>query len=171
MIEKIRNAFRKVNEAFEWVSIFFLAIMVLVVFFNAVLRYVFHSAITVSEEIARFLFIWVCFLGASVAYQRKDHIVIDVITSRVPPRFQKILYGISRLCTTAVIIWLLRSSVLYLEQSSTAITNALRINYAVITVVMPVMCIYMLLNDLFDFLVFLQELTHRDGRNGQKEAK
>ena len=42
----------------------FLAIMVVLVFGNVVLRYGFNSGITVSEEVSRWLFVWLTFLGA-----------------------------------------------------------------------------------------------------------
>lgn len=44
-----------------------LAVMVVLVFGNVVLRYGFNSGITVSEEVSRWLFIWGTFLGAVVA--------------------------------------------------------------------------------------------------------
>ena len=47
----------------------FLAVMVVMVFGNVVLRYAFNSGIAVSEELSRWLFVWMTFLGAIVALQ------------------------------------------------------------------------------------------------------
>ena len=44
-----------------------LAVMVVLVFGNVVMRYAFNSGITLSEELSRWLFVWVTFLGAIVA--------------------------------------------------------------------------------------------------------
>src|ERR1043166_8396990 len=44
-----------------------LAVMVVLVFGNVVLRYAFNSGITVSEELSRWLMVWLTFLGAIVA--------------------------------------------------------------------------------------------------------
>ena len=41
-----------------------LAVMVVLVFGNVVLRYVFNSGITMSEELSRWLMVWLTFLGA-----------------------------------------------------------------------------------------------------------
>ena len=46
-----------------------LAVMVVLVFGNVVLRYGFNSGIAVSEEVSRWLFLWLTFLGAVVALQ------------------------------------------------------------------------------------------------------
>ena len=50
--------------ALEAVLVVVLAAMVVMVFANVVLRYGFGSGITVSEEISRFLFVWLIFLGS-----------------------------------------------------------------------------------------------------------
>ena len=61
-----------------------LAIMVLLVFGNVVLRYAFSSGITVSEEASRWLFVWLTFLGAIVALKVHAHLGSDMVVSRLP---------------------------------------------------------------------------------------
>ena len=61
-----------------------LAVMVVLVFGNVVLRYVFNSGIAVSEEVARWLFVWVCFMGAVVALKEGGHLGTDMLVSRLP---------------------------------------------------------------------------------------
>jgi TRAP-type C4-dicarboxylate transport system permease small subunit len=63
-----------------------LAVMVVLVFGNVVLRYGFDSGITVSEEVARWLFVWLTFMGALVALQRQEHLGSDFLVSRLGPR-------------------------------------------------------------------------------------
>lgn len=61
-----------------------LAIMVVLVFGNVVLRYGFNSGITVSEEVSRWLFLWMTFLGAVVAMKEHSHLGSDMLVSRLP---------------------------------------------------------------------------------------
>jgi len=61
----------------------FLAIMVVLVFGNVVLRYAFNSGITVSEEISRWLFVWLTFLGAIVALREHGHLGTEALVSRL----------------------------------------------------------------------------------------
>ena len=61
-----------------------LAIMVVLVFGNVVLRYAFNSGITVSEEVSRWLFVWLTFLGAIVALKEHGHLGSDMLVSRLP---------------------------------------------------------------------------------------
>jgi TRAP-type C4-dicarboxylate transport system permease small subunit len=62
----------------------FLAIMVVLVFGNVVLRYAFNSGITVSEELSRWLFVWLTFLGAIVALRARGHLGVDTLVKRLP---------------------------------------------------------------------------------------
>jgi TRAP-type C4-dicarboxylate transport system permease small subunit len=61
-----------------------LAVMVLLVFGNVVLRYAFNSGIAVSEEVSRWLFVWLCFMGAVVALKEGGHLGTDMLVSRLP---------------------------------------------------------------------------------------
>jgi TRAP-type C4-dicarboxylate transport system permease small subunit len=63
---------------------------VVLVFGNVVLRYGFNSSITQSEEISRWLFVWVTFMGAVVALREHAHLGTDVLVSRLPPMGKKV---------------------------------------------------------------------------------
>lgn len=67
-----------------------LALMVVLVFGNVVLRYVFNSGIAVSEEVARWLFVWLCFLGAVAALKEGAHLGTDMLVSRLPVAGKKV---------------------------------------------------------------------------------
>lgn len=58
--------------------------MVIMVFGNVVMRYAFNSGLTVSEELARFLFVWMTFLGATVALREHAHLGVDTLIRRLP---------------------------------------------------------------------------------------
>ncbi|MBT9599144.1 MAG: TRAP transporter small permease [Vitreoscilla sp.] len=61
-----------------------LAVMVVLVFGNVVMRYAFNSGITVSEEVSRWMFVWLTFLGAIVAMKEHGHLGSDMLVSRLP---------------------------------------------------------------------------------------
>jgi TRAP-type C4-dicarboxylate transport system permease small subunit len=75
----------------------FLAVMVVLVFGNVVLRYAFNSGITVSEEISRWLFVWVTFLGAIIAMREHGHLGVDTLVKRLPAAGKKACLVVSQL--------------------------------------------------------------------------
>lgn len=60
-----------------------LALMVVLVFGNVVMRYAFNSGLTVSEEQSRWLFVWVAVLGAIAAMNDGVHLGTDMLVSRL----------------------------------------------------------------------------------------
>ena len=60
-----------------------LAAMCVLVFANVVLRYAFNTGITVSEELSRWLFVWMTFLGAIVAMREHGHLGMDSLVARL----------------------------------------------------------------------------------------
>lgn len=85
-----------------------LALMVLLVFGNVVLRYAFNSGITMSEEVSRWLFVWLTFLGAIVALKEHAHLGTDLFVSRLPPAGKKACLVLGHLLMLYV-TWLLFS--------------------------------------------------------------
>jgi TRAP-type transport system small permease protein len=58
--------------------------MVVMVFGNVVMRYVFNSGIQVSEEMSRYCFIWLTYLGAMVAMREGGHLGVDTLIKLLP---------------------------------------------------------------------------------------
>ncbi len=93
-VERIANLYCK---GLNVVTALALAAMVALVFGNVVLRYAFNSSITVSEEVSRWLFVWITFLGAVVAVREHTHLGTDVVVSRLPPAGKKVCFVLAQL--------------------------------------------------------------------------
>jgi TRAP-type transport system small permease protein len=85
-------AFEKVLiRAINTLIVLSLAAMLVMVFGNVVLRYVFNSGISASEEASRILFVWMVFLGAIVAMRDHAHLGVDSFVLKLPPGEQKVV--------------------------------------------------------------------------------
>lgn len=87
-----------------------LAIMVVLVFGNVVLRYTMNSGITVSEELSRWLFVWLTFMGAVVALREHGHLGTDVLVSRLPAAGKKVCLVLAQVAMLYVSWLLLKGS-------------------------------------------------------------
>jgi len=74
-----------------------LAVMVVLVFGNVVLRYVFNSGIATSEELSRWLMVWLTFLGAIVALREHSHLGVDTLVRALPPSGKRACFVVSYL--------------------------------------------------------------------------
>lgn len=71
-----------------------LAVMVVLVFTNVVMRYAFNSGITISEELSRWLFVWSTFLGAVVALKDGRHLGTEMLIAHLPRRLRKLCQAV-----------------------------------------------------------------------------
>jgi TRAP-type transport system small permease protein len=92
MVQKLIDALCRL---FGLLMVVCLALMVVMVFGNVVLRYGFNSGITMSEELSRWLFVWMTFLGAVVAVRKHAHLGTDTVVARLPPAGKKACYVIA----------------------------------------------------------------------------
>lgn len=80
MLERLIDGYCK---ALTVVVVGLLAGMVVLVFGNVVLRYALNSGITVSEELSRWFFVWMTFLGAVIGLREHAHLGTDLLIGRL----------------------------------------------------------------------------------------
>jgi TRAP-type C4-dicarboxylate transport system permease small subunit len=78
------RATRALMRALDGLIGLILALMVVLVFGNVVLRYGFNSGIAVSEELSRYLFVWLTFIGAVIALHEHAHLGVDTLLRALP---------------------------------------------------------------------------------------
>ena len=76
----------------KFIIVVCLAAMVVLVFGNVVLRYVFNSGIAQSEELSRWLMVWLTFLGAVVALREHAHLGVDTLVRALPPLGKRLCF-------------------------------------------------------------------------------
>lgn len=74
----------------RFLSVLCLVVMVVLVFGNVVLRYGFNQGITVSEEMSRWAFVWLTFLGAIVLLRERGHMGVDIVLKKLPKLGERI---------------------------------------------------------------------------------
>jgi TRAP-type C4-dicarboxylate transport system permease small subunit len=80
-----------------------LALMAIFVFGNVVLRYFFNSGITWSEEVSRFLFIWLIFLGSILALKDNEHLGVDTLLKKLSGKAKKAVFVLNNLLLLATL--------------------------------------------------------------------
>ncbi|MCG7393233.1 TRAP transporter small permease [Microvirga sp. ACRRW] len=71
--------------------------MVVLVFGNVLMRYIFNSGITVSEEFARWLFVWLTFIGAIIVLRDHGHLGLDFVVNSLPRPLRRICLVVGHL--------------------------------------------------------------------------
>ena len=81
----------------RWLMVIIIASMALLVFLNVVLRYGFNSNLTITEEMGRYLFVWLTFLGGVSAFIRNRHVRVDTFLQRMPAPVRRVVLVFSDL--------------------------------------------------------------------------
>lgn len=79
----------RLNQLAEWVMAALLAAMTLLVGVQVAGRFVFSYSIFWSDELARFLLVWISFLGISIGARRAAHPGVDSLVKALPARWAR----------------------------------------------------------------------------------
>ena len=92
----------------EGVLVLLLAGMVVMVFTNVVLRYGFNSGLNISEEMSRYFFVWLTFIGAVLAFRDHAHIGVETFVRMLGRRGRIACVALSNLVIVicaVVLLW------------------------------------------------------------------
>jgi len=84
------NFLDKLVKVVEWVLVTMFGIMAVLVFGNVVLRYGFNSGIVFSEEVSRFMFMWLTLIGALIVMKDHGHLGMSSVVELFGERGQRI---------------------------------------------------------------------------------
>ena len=99
----------------EWALCVLLTSIVAVTFIQVVSRYVLQSSLAWTEELARYMFIWLAALGAAYAYKTKAHFLLRFVVDRFSDRNQAIIATLVVASTSAFLIVFVWQAILYTE--------------------------------------------------------
>jgi TRAP-type C4-dicarboxylate transport system permease small subunit len=112
---------------------------------NVFMRYAIGRPWGWVEEITVFTFVWLSMLGASAVIHVEGHCSIDVMVTRLPAKYQRIVSLIADaivLITLCLLIWF---GILLTIRGYTKLTPMLGIPYSYIDAAIPVCCSFMLM--------------------------
>ncbi len=88
-----------------------LAVTVALSFGQVILRYIFNNPQSWAEEVGRYLFVWITFLGAAVAFSRDTHIKVDAVVTLCGRAALRVANVVRRIVEFVAIFALLYSGV------------------------------------------------------------
>ncbi|WP_434290991.1 TRAP transporter small permease [Celeribacter sp. SCSIO 80788] len=98
---------------------------------------VFFTSVSWTEEVARFLLIWITFLGAALAYQQGRHIAVTLLRDTLPPALRRIVSGVAVLVAIVFLLTLAKIGWQYMNMQSFQKSPSLRLSMTYVYAVMP----------------------------------
>ena len=148
-----------------------LSTIIVIITAGIIMRYVFRSPFAWTEELALLLFIVLCFSGASVAANRKKHVVADYIINRLNIKYRFILKTLSYIMIIAFLAVVLYAS--FLLQPSLLVHRSVILRIPRNLYYLPLLAasLYMALVYLIEFIESLLEAKKIFSKGETPEVK
>ena len=148
-IQKVDKCLSMIENA---VIILGLSAMFLILLAQVIMRYVFSRPLTWSEEAARFIFVYVSFIGISYAYRQKGHIRMEVVVNLFPQAVRRGLEVLINLSTIALFCYMIPFSFRFIGiqagVKATATHIPMSIVYTALPLGMALSCVRLLISSL-----------------------
>ncbi|WP_338833220.1 Sialic acid TRAP transporter small permease protein SiaQ [Moorella humiferrea] len=145
------KAKRCLDHVVDWLVILLTSSMVAVSFYQVIMRYVLKNAPSWSEELARYLFVWVVFLGAAIAFRNSSHLGLDYFVNLLPSGPRRVIRYVVGLLLVILLFKVTLEGFSVAELVKRQLSAAMRMpmNYAYLAI--PVGSLLMLLEVLWSF--------------------
>ncbi len=101
--------------------------MTVVVFLQVFYRYVLTQPLYWSEELARYLFVWLSILGATLGLQKSGHFGLDILYRRLPEKGRRYTQWLIHLLMGVVIFVILFQGVTLVQKTAHQVSPAMEI--------------------------------------------
>lgn len=101
-------------------------------------RYVLKVSLSFTEELARFLFIWVTFLGTAMACRKNQHVRMELFLDSIPVKVARILKVFGTIASVLVYLIMIGSGVVVISKTMSQTSAALNLPMGVVYAAVPV---------------------------------
>ncbi|MFZ7125248.1 MAG: TRAP transporter small permease [Desulfobacterales bacterium] len=144
----MRNLLDWMDRIINWVLALLMAAMVVIIAAQVWYRFVLNDPLSWSEELGRYLFVWISFLGAAAGVRYQVHLGIDLLQKVLPPKPYRIVVVLMNLIIqvflVVIIVWGFRILAIVRFQTSASMNISMLYPYLAV----PVGGIFMLINSL-----------------------
>ena len=144
---------RKINDI---AAICLMSVLAICVIAQVICRYALGAPLTWSEELARYMQIWMVMLGSAVMMRKGGHLAIDLVTASLPPKVKRVtdfLVYISIIVFFSIVVWQgVPVSINALKQHS----PAMQINMGYVYMALPVGGALVLMETVIRFVRFIK---------------
>jgi TRAP-type C4-dicarboxylate transport system permease small subunit len=140
-----KKFFDIIDKTVRFIISVLLVLMTLVIFYQVVLRYGFHSSNIWAEEFARYAFIWVVMLGSGCAMRAYKHIRVDFFLDRMEPKVRYYVELGSYILMLITLVMLTYYGMNIAARTTNLLSAGLHVSKGFMYSSIPVGCILMIL--------------------------
>ena len=154
-----------INNLDEYFVVYAIGVMGIVLFMQVFARYVFNMPLTWSEELARYIFVWIAFIGAGYGVKNHLHIEMEALFNKFPKKVQLVLQVVLNLMSIGFFAYLIPGGIQYTTQQAGLEAIALKIPMSVDVISVPIGCVLVIIRLIIDTInvIRTKEIKHSEG--------
>jgi TRAP-type C4-dicarboxylate transport system permease small subunit len=145
--------FNLIHVLLVYLAMALLCAMVLIIFVNVVLRYLFDSGLGWSEEISLLIAVWFSFIAMAIGVKQRLHIHINLLPAgRIPPRLDALLWRLRDVVVLALGLVFLRWGPVLVSFTMRSILPASGLRAGWLYLIVPVCAVLLIYEAVTDLL-------------------
>ena len=132
------NVLERLRKSIQFLLVTMTVVMGVVLTAQIVMRYVFNNSLTWSEELARYIYVWICFLGLSLGIMEGDHIRLEALVNRFSTGGQRLVEILTSLVAFGFFALILPTSFQFALALQSVPSSAMGIPMSWVTLSVPV---------------------------------
>ena len=169
------NIYRRVDSAISKIEKYtacgMLVLIVLIGTAQIFFRFILKSSLIWSEELMRYMFVWLSFITASIAVREHKHISVDFVTSFIPAKINRIFYLISRIAILAYYYFMIPAGFALCAKTAANKSTILPITWNYVYAALPVGMILMAISLFSVFAGDMKFFKEKIEEESRKEGK
>ena len=134
----------KINKVLDAICVVCMALILVLVVVQVVMRYVFNSPLTWSEELAVYIMVWMTFLGSVICMRDNEHIEVTVLVDYLPRKLQRAVIVFSRIVSVIFLLIVVYYGFELVFENRVVTSAANKINMGLVYLIIPLSSIGML---------------------------
>ena len=130
---------------FVWIVYVIYTVIIITTFISVFFRYILNDSLVWAEELGRYLFIWLTFIGSAIALKDGLHIGLDLLSNSLPPKLKNLLEGFITCLISVFLVFTINASITVIEVAMRQRSSALEIPMGLVFLAIPTGCSLMLL--------------------------
>lgn len=140
---------RILDECLKGLLTALVGVLTISVFLQVLIRFVFKFPIPWTEEVSRIAFVYIIFLGATIAVREKTHINVDVLLVALPPGVARCVRGVGTALVAGFLVFMVWQGILFVLATGVQVTPVMQLPFRHLYLIIPfsgaIMLLYLIL--------------------------
>lgn len=157
----------KIDFVLKWTLVFLMGTMVINVLWQVFSRFILGNPSSFTEELARYMLIWIGILGAAYVEGQKMHLAIDLLSLKLKGIRKTVLQIFIHTCVFLFALFVMvvgGIKLVVITLSLNQLSAAMQIPLGYVYLIVPVSGLFMM---TYSFHYVLEELTHMKNNSNQ----